>query len=67
MTSPHGSAARLDDEPKTPLWLPALGLVFFVALAIVWATLPAASQGPQAASPSSASPGASVALPLGHP
>jgi hypothetical protein len=72
--STHGSAPRVDDEPKTPLWLPALGLAFFVGLAIVWATLPEtpppaaeAAEHAQAATPASAARPPSPPLPPGHP
>jgi hypothetical protein len=41
MTSPHGSTPHVDDEPKSPLWLPAVGLALFVAVAAFWAALPA--------------------------
>jgi hypothetical protein len=30
-----------DDEPKTPMWLPALGAALFVGVALVWAVTPA--------------------------
>jgi hypothetical protein len=71
--STHGSTPRVDDEPKTPLWLPAVGLAFFVGLAVVWATLPEppppATAEPVAAAPSVSAvrPAAPPPLPPGHP
>jgi Spy/CpxP family protein refolding chaperone len=40
MTDSHGSAP--DDEPKTPMWLPALGAALFVGVALWWAVTPSA-------------------------
>ena len=38
MSDPHAAkAAVLDDEPKTPLWLPALGAALFVSVGLWWA------------------------------
>jgi hypothetical protein len=53
MKNPHGAATRHDEEPKTPMWLPALGVAFFVGLAIVGATLPD-QPAPPASQPSAA-------------
>ena len=38
MSDPH--APQPDDEPKTPMWLPALGAALFVGVALVWAVTP---------------------------
>jgi hypothetical protein len=42
---PHGalppSGAAVDDEPRTPMWLTALGVALFVAVAAIWAACPA--------------------------
>jgi hypothetical protein len=55
MSDPH--AAPLDDEPRSPMWLPALGAALFVGVALWWAVTPSA-----AAPAPEASPGASVAV-----
>jgi hypothetical protein len=36
-------AAPLEDEPRTPMWLPALGAALFVGVALWWAVTPAAT------------------------
>jgi hypothetical protein len=77
MSDPH--AAPLDDEPRTPLWLPALGAAIFVAAALWWAITPsstAAAEGaasasasaaaaPPAAPPAAAPPAQAAAVPTG--
>jgi hypothetical protein len=40
MTDSHGSPP--EDEPKTPMWLPALGAALFVGVALWWAVTPSA-------------------------
>jgi hypothetical protein len=40
MTDSHGSP--LEAEPKTPMWLPALGAGLFVLVALWWAVTPSA-------------------------
>lgn len=35
--SPAGAVAAVDDEPKTPMWLPVLGAVLFLGVAAAWA------------------------------
>jgi hypothetical protein len=40
MTASHGSAP--DDEPKSPMWLPALGAALFIGVALWWAVTPSA-------------------------
>jgi hypothetical protein len=71
MSTPHASAPRVDDEPKTPLWLPALGLAFFVALAVVWATSPSTAPAASATAVPSTSgakvPPPAPPLPPRHP
>ena len=73
-TAPHPHDAPLPDEPQTPLWLPALGVLLFVATAVWWATRPApppvvdaaAAASASAAAPASAVPAASLGpLPSG--
>src|ERR1700735_1730848 len=36
-------ASPLEDEPQTPLWLPALGAALFLTVALWWAVIPAAA------------------------
>jgi len=36
-------AAPLEDEPRTPVWLPALGAALFVGAGLWWAITPAAA------------------------
>jgi hypothetical protein len=57
-------ANPLEDEPKTPLWLPVLGAALFVAVGLWWAVTPSASavQADQAPSAS-----ASVAVAVSPP
>ncbi len=58
MTDSHGSPP--DDEPKTPMWLPALGAALFVSVALWWAVTPSA---PPIAPDDAASASAAVAAP----
>ena len=37
-------APPLDDEPKSPMWLPALGAALFLGAGLWWAVTPAAVQ-----------------------
>jgi hypothetical protein len=37
---PEGHSAAEDEEPKTPMWLPALGAALFVGVALLWAVTP---------------------------
>lgn len=39
MSEAHGKASELP-EPKTPMWLPALGAVLFLTAAILWGLYP---------------------------
>jgi hypothetical protein len=63
MTDSHGSPP--DDEPKTPMWLPALGAALFVGVALWWAVTPSAL--PIAPAEDAASASASVAPPPATP
>jgi hypothetical protein len=67
MSDPH--AAALEDEPKTPMWLPALGAALFVAVALWWAVTPSTpSIAPEPAASASASVAAAApALPAPAP
>ena len=52
-----GAASPQDDEPKTPIWLTAVGAALFVGVALWWAVTPAAAPS----TPAEAAPSASVA------
>lgn len=55
MASAHSSLPL--PEPKTPMWLPALGAALFVVAAIVWAVMPSSTPPAQAdAAPSASAP-----------
>jgi hypothetical protein len=59
MTDPHAAhAAREEEEPQSPPWLPALGLALFIAAAVVWNVCAASSGSPKETSPESAGSGA---------
>ncbi len=34
MSDPHGHSKPAEDEPETPMWLPALGAALFIALGL---------------------------------
>lgn len=34
MSAPHGQPAPAEDEPQTPMWLPALGAALFIAFGL---------------------------------
>ncbi len=53
----------VQDEPQSPMWLPALGIVLFLIAGIWWATRPM----PQAPPPAPAAPSASSAAPATPP
>jgi hypothetical protein len=60
MSDPHAAkSVAVDDEPKTPMWLPALGAALFVSVGLWWAVTPAAppvADADQAASASASAP-----------
>ncbi|HEY1696372.1 MAG TPA: hypothetical protein VGG39_29610 [Polyangiaceae bacterium] len=57
MSDPH--APPVDDEPKSPLWLPALGAALFVGAGLWWAVTPsAAAVAPEPSASESAAPAA---------
>jgi hypothetical protein len=65
-------AVPLDDEPRTPMWLPALGAAIFVVAALWWAVIPASQPATQpvasaSASASAAPPAAPAVTPAGTP
>src|ERR1700691_5890754 len=53
------TAAPPDDEPKSPMWLPALGAALFLGVGIWWAVTPS-SQPPPAAEPPAEATAAAV-------
>lgn len=55
-TTGHGTALP---EPKTPMWLPALGAVLFLAVALFWGLC--SSDKPETKGASDAAPAASGA------
>jgi len=70
MSDPHAAkSVAVDDEPKTPMWLPALGAALFVSVGLWWAVTPPAPppvDADQAAS-ASASAAAPPTPPAPHP
>lgn len=65
MSDPHASAStQVDDEPKTPMWLPGLGAALFVAAGLWWAVTPGA---PPPALDTAASASASASAPAPSP
>ncbi|HEY1958794.1 MAG TPA: hypothetical protein VGH28_24435 [Polyangiaceae bacterium] len=56
---PHDAAPN--DEPQTPMWLPALGAVLFLAAGIYWVTRPEPAPPPPAPAAASASASAAPA------
>jgi hypothetical protein len=54
MSAPHGHSAPVEDEPQTPMWLPALGATLFIAFGL-WLIVSTPSAGEAAsAAPSAA-------------
>ncbi len=53
----------VQDEPQTPMWLPALGIALFLIAGIYWITRPV-PQAPPPAPAASTAPAASA--PAGH-
>jgi hypothetical protein len=42
-SDPHAHAPAGPPEPKTPMWLPALGAVLFLTVGLIWGLMPASS------------------------
>ncbi len=62
MSDPHASAsAPAEDEPKTPMWLPALGAALFVSAGLWWAVTPVA-MAPVADQPAASASASAVAM-----
>ena len=58
-----GAASPQDEEPKTPMWLTAVGAALFVGAALWWAVTPAAPPPTPAEPAPSASVAAAAAAP----
>src|SRR5579863_5725381 len=58
------SAARPDDEPKSPMWLPALGAALFLGVGLWWAVTPSAPPPVPAGSEPAASAAARPSEPI---
>ena len=48
-------------EPQTPMWLPAVGALFFASVFVYWATLPSPPPAPVADTAAAASASAASA------
>jgi hypothetical protein len=66
---PHPPEGRLvDDEPKSPLWLPALGAALFVGAGLWWAVTPsAAAIAPEPSASGAAAQAPNPAPPVANP
>jgi hypothetical protein len=60
-------ASPLEDEPQTPLWLPALGAALFVAVGLWWAVTPSAPSVASIHADQAPSPLASAAAAMSPP
>jgi hypothetical protein len=59
MSDSHGkTASAQDQEPKTPMWLPAVGAVLFLTVGILWGLSPSAP--PDGTPPAGAASGAAA-------
>jgi hypothetical protein len=54
MSAPHASVQ--EEEPRSPGWLPALGVALFAAAAVAWSLCSAPSTAPASPSGSAAPP-----------
>ena len=57
----HADAPPALPEPKTPMWLPALGAVLFLTAGLIWGMMPSTTNvagGPGGAGSASADAGA---------
>lgn len=64
MSEQHvASGAPRDEEPQTPMWLPAVGAALFVGVALWWAVTPSAAPSTPAEPPASASAATAAAAP----
>jgi hypothetical protein len=44
--SDHDHTPAAPPEPKTPMWLPALGAVLFLTAGFIWGLMPASKDDP---------------------
>lgn len=64
MSEQHvAGAAPQEEEPQTPIWLPALGAALFVGVALWWAVTPSSAPATPAEPPASASAATAAAAP----
>lgn len=62
MSEQHvASGVSQEEEPQTPMWLPAVGAALFVGVALWWAVTPSAASSTSAEAAPSASAAASAA------
>jgi hypothetical protein len=64
MTEQHVAGASgipQEEEPKTPMWLTAVGAALFVGVAAWWAVTPSAPSTPVETAPSASAPAAAAA------
>ena len=54
---PHAHGPPPPPEPKTPMWLPALGAVLFLTVGLVWALTPTSKNETEAVPAGSAGAG----------
>jgi hypothetical protein len=59
MSEAHGNAA-VPPEPKTPMWLPALGAVLFLLAGLLWGLWPSGGKPLEPAAAPAASSGAAA-------
>lgn len=57
MSETHGKPSD-PQEPKTPMWLPALGAVLFLMVGIVWGLQPSKAESTGSTTAASADAGA---------
>ena len=65
----HSDAPPALPEPKTPMWLPALGAVLFLTVGLIWGLMPSSVHvpgEPGAAGAASAGAGADAGAPSPH-
>ena len=68
MSDPQAAkAAVVDDEPKTPMWLPALGAALFAFVGLWWAVTPSSAPPADADQAASASAAATPPPPAPTP
>jgi hypothetical protein len=63
-SDPHGHAPPALPEPKTPMWLPALGAVLFLTVGLIWGLTPSSKdKADSSAGTRSAPPAADAGTP----